>query len=243
MKKRSQVFVPTLVFAIALLSAGCAKKVAKATPPAPPAPAAPTATLAANPNVIQPGQQSQLTWSTANATAVQIAGLGTLPASGSRYVTPSSSTTYVLTANGPGGNADASARVTVNTATASAAPAPGPTEEDLFRKNMKDVFFNYDKFNIRADQAPPAEQDVAFLSQHPDIKVLVEGHCDDRGSEEYNLALGANRAESVKKELQQDGIAADRIQTISYGKEKPFCTQDDEQCWQENRVAHFTFER
>jgi len=242
MKKRSHVFVATVVFAVALLSAGCAKKTAKVTPPAPPAPTAPTATLAANPTVIQQGQQSQLTWSTSNATEIQIAGLGTLPASGSRSVTPGSSTTYVLTANGPGGNADASARVTVNTVTASAAPAPGPTEEDLFRKNVKDVFFDYDKFNIRPNEEPVAQQDVAFLSQHPDIKVLIEGHCDDRGSEEYNLALGTNRAEAVKKELQQDGVAADRIQTISYGKEKPFCTQDDEQCWQQNRVDHFSIQ-
>ena len=83
----------------------------------------------------------------------------------------------------------------------------------------------------------------AFLSQHPSIKVLIEGHCDDRGSEEYNIALGTSRAESVKRALVQEGIAADRIRTVSYGKEKPFCTQDDEQCWQQNRVDHFAFDR
>jgi peptidoglycan-associated lipoprotein len=243
MKIRSHVFVPTVVFAVVLLSAGCAKKVAQVAPPAPPQPAAPTATLAATPDVVQQGQPSQLTWSTANATEIQIAGLGTLPPSGSRSVTPGSSTTYVLVAKGPGGTADASARITVNTTTASAAPAPGPTEEDLFRQNVKDVLFDYDKFTIRPNQEPIAQQDVAFLAQHKDIKVMIEGHCDDRGSEEYNLALGTNRAESVKKELQMNGISPDRIHTISYGKEKPFCTQDNEQCWQENRVDHFTLER
>ena len=242
MKSRLNVLVPATVLAVVLLSAGCAKKVAKATPPAPPAPVAPTATLAANPSVVQQRQPTQLTWSTANATQIQIAGLGTLPASGTRSVTPGSSTTYVLNAAGPGGTADASARVTVSAATANAAPAPGPSEEDLFRQNVKDVLFDYDKYTIRPNEEPVAQQDVAFLAQHKDIKVLIEGHCDDRGSEEYNLALGTNRAESVKKELQLAGIAPDRIQTISYGKEKPFCSQDNEQCWQENRVDHFTIE-
>lgn len=225
-----------------VFSAGCAKKVAKVTPPAaPPAPAAPTATLAANPAVIQQGQASQLTWSTSNASQIAIEGLGTLPPSGSRSVTPGSSTTYMLVAKGPGGTADASARVTVNETVAKA--TPGPTDEDLFGKNVKDVFFDFDRFNIRSEEVPVAERDAAFLSQHPNINVLIEGHCDDRGSEEYNLALGTSRAESLKRTLQGQGIAADRIKTISYGKEKPFCTQDNEQCWQENRVAHFDFER
>ncbi|MFZ0991691.1 MAG: flagellar motor protein MotB, partial [Candidatus Sulfotelmatobacter sp.] len=105
------------ILAGALSLAGCAKKAAKVTPPAPPAPApsAPTATLAANPSVIQPGQSSTLTWQTSNASEITIAGLGTLPASGSRSVAPGTSTTYTLVAKGPGGTNDASARITVNT--------------------------------------------------------------------------------------------------------------------------------
>ena len=71
-------------------------------------------------------------------------------------------------------------------------------------------------------------------------KVIVEGHCDDRGSEEYNLGLGDNRAQTIKAYLIQAGVSADRIRTISYGKEKPFCTENDEQCWQQNRRDHFT---
>ena len=106
-----------------------------------------------------------------------------------------------------------------------------------------DVFFDYDKYSIRPADAPTVQNDEAFLAQHPSIKVLVEGHCDDRGSEEYNIALGASRAESVKRALVQEGVPADRIRTVSYGKEKPFCTQDNEQCWQQNRVDHFVFER
>jgi peptidoglycan-associated lipoprotein len=108
----------------------------------------------------------------------------------------------------------------------------------LFGKNVKDIFFDYDKSNVRANEVPAAQEDASFLRQHPTISILVEGHCDDRGSDEYNIALGTSRAESVKQSLLQRGISANRIKTISYGKEKPFCTQDNEQCWQQNRVGH-----
>ncbi len=240
--KRLKTFALLATLAVVLSLAGCAKKVAKVTPPAPPAPApAPTATLAANPSVIQQGQSSVLAWQTSNAQEITIAGLDTLPASGSRSVTPSASTTYTLIAKGAGGTNEASARVTVNAAAASAAPSP--TDEELFRRNVKDVFFDYDKYAIRPDEAPTVQNDEAFLAQHPSIKVLVEGHCDDRGSVEYNIALGTSRAESVRQALVQGGVSADRIRTVSYGKEKPFCTQDNEQCWQQNRVDHFAFDR
>lgn len=231
--------VSTFLLAVAalLLAAGCNKKVAKATPPSPPpAPPAPTATLAASPNVIQRGQTTILSWQTSNSTDITIAGLGAVPASGSRSVTPDSSTTYTLEAKGAGGTQDASARVTVNPRTVSATPSP--TESDLFSKNVKDIFFDYDTSKIRPNEVSAKEEDASFLQQHPSIKILVEGHCDDRGSDEYNIALGTSRAESVRQSLLQQGIPADRIKTISYGKEKPFCTQDDEQCWQKNRVGH-----
>ena len=239
--KKLNVFTLVVALAALLLSAGCAKKTAKVTPPAPPSPpAAPTATLAANPVVIQQGQSTTLTWQTSNANQVTLAGVGTVPASGSRSIVPAASTTYTLVAQGPGGTKDASARVTVNQQTAA---TPSPSDKDLFARNVKDVFFDYNMSNIRPDEAPVAQQDAAFLAQHPNINVLIEGHCDDRGSEEYNLALGTSRAESVKQTLLQQGVSANRIKTISYGKEKPFCTQDDEQCWQKNRVDHFAFER
>jgi len=230
----------TLVALVAgvLAFSGCNKKAAKATPPAaPPAAPAPTATLAANPAVIQQGQSTTLSWQTQNASEITIEGLGALPASGSRTITPNTSTTYNLVAKGPGGTQDASARVTVNARMASAVPSAA--DEDLFAKNVKDVLFDYNKADIRADQSPVAQGDAAFLVQHPSIKVTVEGHCDDRGSAEYNLALGASRAESIKRSLVQQGVSADRIKTISYGKEKPFCTEDNDQCWQRNRVDHF----
>jgi peptidoglycan-associated lipoprotein len=225
----------------ALSFSACNKNVAKATPPALPIPPAPTVTLAANPNVLQQGQVTVLTWQTTNASEVTIPGLGTLPASGSRSVSPSESTTYTLLARGSGGTKDASARVTVNAGIASMAPSP--TDEDLFAKNVKDVFFDYNKPTLRPDEVPAAQNDSAFLAQHSSLKVVVEGHCDDRGSEEYNIALGASRADSVKQALVQRGISPDRIKTVSFGKEKPFCTQDNEQCWQQNRVDHFELQR
>ena len=229
------------MLASALTFAGCSKKAAKATPPTPPpAPAAPTATLAANPDVIQQGQTTTLTWQTSNASEITIGGLGTLSASGSRSVTPSASTTYTLMAKGAGGTQDASARVTVN---AKMATVLAPSDQDLFARNVKDVLFDYDKADIRSDQAPITRGDASFLVQHPAISVTLEGHCDDRGSEEYNLALGTSRAESLKKALVQQGVSADRLKTISYGKEKPFCTQDSESCWAQNRVDHVAMGR
>ncbi len=219
------------------LLAACQKQVAKATPPAPPAPAAPTATLAANPNVIQQGQSTTLTWQTTNANDITIPGLGTVSASGSRTITPGASTTYTLLAKGPGGTNDASTRVTVNPAQAVQA-TPQPSEAELFAKNVNDLFFDFNQATVRPDEVPVANRDAQFLAQHQDIKVVVEGHCDDRGSEEYNIALGVNRANTLKQTLEQQGVSADRINTISYGKERPFCTTDDEQCWQANRRDH-----
>jgi len=235
---RMHAFAWIALLSTAFLVTGCSKKVAKATPPSPPPPpAAPTATLAAAPDVIQQGQSTTLTWQTQNANDTTISGLGTVPASGSRSITPDSSMTYTLTANGPGGTQDASTRVTVNPKTV--AQAPTESEADLFAKNVKDIFFDFDKADINAVAMPITQSDAQFLVQHPDLKLTIEGHCDDRGSEEYNLALGASRANAVKDVLTRNGVSADRISTISYGKEKPFCSANDDQCWQQNRRGHF----
>jgi len=225
------------ILAAGLFTIGCNKKVAKVTLPAPPAAPAPTATLSATPQVVTAGQSTTLTWRTQNANDVAIAGIGTVAASGSRTVTPDISTTYELTAKGAGGSTDSSARVTVN-------PAPRPTAgemslQEMLNRNVKDVFFDLDRYNLRASDEAAAAGDAQFLVQHPNIDIVVEGHCDDRGSDEYNLALGANRASSLKQALVAQGVSASRIKTISYGKEKPFCSTDDESCWQQNRRDHF----
>ncbi|MDR3762570.1 MAG: OmpA family protein [Acidobacteriota bacterium] len=231
----------TLAVSAALLLGACHKKTVPPAPPAPaPAPAQPTATLTAAPADIQAGQSSKLTWSTDHATSVSIDALGGVASNGSQPVTPSASTTYTLTATGPGGTATATARVTV---TAAPAPAPsGPTEAELFSRSIKDIYFNYDRYDIRDTDAPALKADADFLLAHPSINFVIAGHCDERGSEDYNMALGSSRADSVKTALVKLGVSLDRIKTISYGKEKPFCTDSNESCFQQNRRAHFSLQ-
>jgi peptidoglycan-associated lipoprotein len=228
-----------LSVALLVISLGaCAKKVAvaKATPPPPP-PAAPTATLSVSPSDLQKGQSAQLTWNTQNASDITIEGLGTVAASGTRSVSPEESTTYKLVAKGPGGSQEADARVTV---TVPPTPvASGPTDTELFAQNVKDLYFDYDKYDVKSDEQAILKADAQFLAMHPGYKLTISGHCDERGSEDYNLALGSNRANTVRDQLVGLGVSADRIKTISYGKEKPFCTQENDQCWQANRRAHF----
>jgi peptidoglycan-associated lipoprotein len=221
----------------------CHKKVAPPPPPPPPTASAPTASLSANPNTINQGQSTTLTWQTSNATDVSIDGIGPVDMSGSRQVSPADSTTYRLVAKGSGGTQDATARVTVNQAPAPPPPTTSATEEELFSQNVKDIYFDYDKYDVRAADQGSLQGDAQFLQQHANIHITIEGHCDERGSTEYNLALGTNRADTVKNALIQAGVSGDRIKTISYGKEKPFCTQASEACYQQNRRGHFVYEK
>jgi len=230
----------TLALCGLLVLGACKKKVAPApAAPPPPPPPAPTASLTANPSTIEKGQSVTLTWQTGNATDVNIEGVGKVDANGSTQVTPTDSTTYRLTAKGPGGTQDATARVTVTQPPPPPPPAPTETDEQAFARNMKDIFFDYDKYDLRPGDQSAVSANADFLKSHPAIKFTIEGHCDERGSTEYNLALGDNRANAAKAALVQAGVPADRIRTISYGKEKPFCTQSSEDCWQQNRRAHF----
>ena len=107
---------------------------------------------------------------------------------------------------------------------------------------MKDVFFNYDKSGVRDDQKAALNDNVAWLKGNTGAKILVEGHCDARGTAEYNLALVERRAKAVKDYLVGAGIAADRISIISYGKERPFVLGQDESAWKWNRRAHFVLQ-
>jgi len=184
-----------------------------------------------------------LTWQTSNATDVSIDGIGAVQPNGSQSVSPSDSTTYHLTAKGAGGSQEATARLTVSQPPPPPPPPPSVSEEDLFNQNIKDVYFDYDKSDIRADQQSSLQANSQFLGQHPNINVTIEGHCDERGSTEYNLALGDRRASAVKDALVAGGVNASRIKTISYGKEKPFCTESNEACWQQNRRGHFVYQK
>ena len=104
---------------------------------------------------------------------------------------------------------------------------------------MQDIFFDYDAYDIRTDAQATLAKDASYLGSHPDMKVVIGGYCDERGSNEYNLALGQNRANIAKNALVTAGVAAGRIRVVSYGKEKPFCTESNEECWQLNRRAGF----
>ncbi len=227
------------LLAIILLTGACKKKVAAPPPPPPPPPPAPTASLTASPATVEKGQPVTLTWQTSNATDVTIDGLGTVEASGTRQVTPADSTTYHLVAKGEGGTQEATARVTVTVPPPPPPPPPAPSDAELFAQNVKDIYFDYDAYDLRPGDQSTLQADAQFLQAHPNITFTIEGHCDERGSTEYNIALGENRANAVKTALVQAGIPADRIRTISYGKEKPFCSESNEQCWQQNRRGHF----
>jgi len=227
------------LFGSAVLVSGCNKKV---TPPPPPpavapAPARPTVTLQANPTTINKGESSTLTWNSTDATQLSIdPGVGTVTAEGSTKVTPSDSTTYTITANGPGGSATATAAVSVN------APAPPPTPAPAatpFDQAVHDAYFDYDKADIRADSREALAQTAEYLKANPSLRVTIEGHCDERGSTEYNLGLGDRRSAAVKEYLVSLGVSAERMNTVSFGKEKPFCLEHGETCWQQNRRGHF----
>ena len=112
--------------------------------------------------------------------------------------------------------------------------------EELNRKGyLKDAFFDYDRYEIRQDQRDTLTKDAAWLRENGTVKFTVEGHCDERGTSQYNMALGERRAEAVKDYLVQLGIASSRVQIISYGKERPFVTGHDEKARAQNRRGHF----
>ena len=227
-----------------LVAAGCHKK---ALPPPPPPPEAassptPTATISVTPASIDPGGSAVLAWRTTDATEISIDGMGTVNAYGTRNVAPTESTTYHLVARGPGGSTDATARLTVS-APAEAAQAPQSIDEQTFEQNVRPAFFDYDSYDIRPDAQTAMAADASYLTQHPTLKVVIGGYCDERGSTEYNLALGENRANAAKQALVNGGVTADRIRTVSYGKEKQFCTESNESCWQQNRRAGFSLDQ
>lgn len=222
---------------------GCKKKVTAPPPAAPPAPALqPTVTLNASPTSVNAGQTVTLSWSSTNATDLEIGpGVGKVAPQGSTPVNPTQSTTYTITVTGPGGTATATASVQVAAAQAPPAQAPAaqPSLSELFDQNVKDAYFDLDKSDLRQDARAALTKDAEFLRSYPQVKMSIEGHCDERGSTEYNLGLGQRRAEAAKNYLISLGIPADRMETTSWGKERPFCSEHDESCWQQNRRAHF----
>ena len=230
--RKSVLLLSLCVFAAVF--AGCQKKTA-ATPPsaAPlPPPVTPTVTLNASPSSIDPGGTARLSWSSTNATDLDIEpGVGKVAPQGMTPVTPSASTTYTITATGSGGMASASATVSVNGPASAAQPQPAgpPNVSDLFAQNVKDAYFDLDKSDLRADARDALTKDAEFMRTYADVHVSIEGHCDERGSTEYNLGLGQRRAAAAKNYLISLGISAERMETTSWGKERPACGEHTEE--------------
>ena len=246
MKEMNRILIPVVLLVALVAIAGCKKKEAPLAPTetAPQTAAMkPMATITATPAVISAGDQVQLSWRTSDATSVSIDGIGDVPTSGVKPVTPTVSTTYHLVARGDGGSTDATASVTVNSPPAVSVPSTTVSAEEDFKAHVQDIFFDYDTYDIRSDAQATLSRDAAYLGSHPDVKIVIGGYCDERGSNEYNLALGQNRADAAKNALVTAGVAASRIRVVSYGKEKPFCTESTEECWQQNRRAGFTLDR
>lgn len=237
---------------LAVFAAGCKKKVPPPEPPPPPPPPKvqpkpkPTVSLSVEPSSIERGKSATLKWSSSNAASASLnQGIGTVPTSGSREVFPTRTTEYQIEVNGEGGTATASATVTVRTpAPPPPPPPPSPQLSDLLRDKVKDAYFDYDKSDIRSDAQAALRSNASALKDIfgmiPDARVLVEGHCDERGTNEYNLALGDRRATAARDFLVNLGVPASKLSTVSYGEERPQCTEENESCYQRNRRAHFS---
>jgi peptidoglycan-associated lipoprotein len=256
--RQNQFGVILLALMLSLFAAGCKKKT---PPPAPPPPPPPTKTEApkparpvvasfeAEPSTIERGQSATLRWRVTGETRdVSIApGIGTVSKEGNRQVFPGSTTTYTLTATGPGGTTTMTASVNVTSPPPAAPPKTQPTRRspsDIISQDMKDVLFDYDSSAIREDGrgvlARNADVLKALFTDYPTVTVVIEGHADERGSAEYNLGLADRRATTAKEYLVQLGVPANRLNTVSFGKERPQCTEANETCWQMNRRAHFS---
>jgi peptidoglycan-associated lipoprotein len=246
---RQVIYVLLLIAAVGFT--GCKKNVAAAPPatppvqPAPPPPP-PTITLRAAPGTIDRGQSTSLQWEAKNATSVRIQPeVGNVQVEGFRSVNPGSSITYTAVATGPGGSASDSARITVRVPAATVPPRTEPrtdarvSMDELFRQNVQTIYFDFDKSEIRPDQVQRLEADASWLRQHRGLKFTIGGYCDERGSEEYNLGLSDRRANRVKEFLIKEGVDAASINTVSYGEERPVCSEATEACYQKNRRAEF----
>jgi peptidoglycan-associated lipoprotein len=254
--KHTRIAAILIAICILFVAAGCKKKVPPPPPPPPPKveqppppkpPAAVINSFTAEPSSIIRGEASTLRWSVSNATRVVIDnGIGEVQSSGNRQVYPTANTTYRLTASSPGG--DAVASVTVNVSAPPPPPPPppkpAPSISERMAREVQDIFFDYDKSEIREDARATLHRNAdalkSILNDFPAAVISLEGHCDERGSAEYNLGLGDRRASAAREFLIQVGVPADRLKPISYGKERPVCTESNEDCWQKNRRVHFT---
>src|SRR5215813_1173704 len=197
-----------------------------------PRPSKPTISITADQSAITRGQSTTLRWNSTNSDRVTITDLGTVPTSGSRVVSPSQSTTYAATASGPGGSDTASARVTVTEETRPEPDRPrtlsNPGIAALFNQWVRPIFFEYDQSELLPEAKDTLRRAAEWLTQAPNrtIAFRIEGNCDPRGTEEYNIGLGERRAQAAKEFLISLGVENPRIQTVSYGKERASGTSE-----------------
>lgn len=222
-------------------------------------PAPPTASLTIEPRTITRGQSAVLSWSTGNATEREVApGIGSVDREGTRRVSPNQTTTYRISATGPGGSTEAQATLAVveppppppppspRAAEQEPGPAPAPTApsgpslDELFAQNVQDIFFAFNSSHITPEARAMLERAAQFLNAYPEVRVLTGGHADEIGSPEYNRQLGLHRGNAARDVLVSLGVDPSRISVISHGEDSPFCTQSSEEaCRKLNRRAHF----
>ena len=260
LKKSAIGVICSAAIVLAAISAtGCGKKAKPYTPPTatvpgPTAPPADTSSMkptvlqfSVEPSVVERGQSATLRWSLNNATSITIDnGIGDVQSNGNRRITPSETTTYRLSGSGPNGTVSATTTVTVTNPAPAATSAPQNTLTvvDAVNTLLGDAFFDYDSNQIRGDARDALTKDADALKKifvdFPTATVIVEGHCDERGSAEYNLGLADQRASAAKEFLTSLGVPTAKLKTVSYGKERPQCTEQTEDCYQKNRRAHFS---
>lgn len=255
MKKRCVFSGLGFILLLSLGAAGCKKKPQPVAPPpvgqtggagsvSTGVGPAPTIELTASPTTVGRGQESVLTWESTNADSVVIdGGVGNVGTNGTVRIAPFESTTYTATATGSGGRAKASARVTVSRGGMDSGDIAA-TDVQALQKAIEDglvkpVFFNYDSAELSAEAKVTLEENARWFRQYPDADITVEGHCDERGTEEYNLALGDGRAKAAADYLAQQGVQSGRMEVVSYGEERPFVAGHTEAAWSKNRRAHF----
>ena len=247
---------------VLLFATGCGKKtVAAAPPPPPPAtvvprsvptPAKPDiARFLAEPSTVVKGSPSTLRWAVSGASDISIdQGIGSVSETGTRQVYPSADTTYTLIARGVGGTSSAtiSVRVTVPSAPP---PPPPPTStarrsaSEFMTQEVQDAYFSYDSFAIEDPARGVLTNNAASMKRffgddnYTGTNIIIEGHCDERGSDAYNVALGDKRAQAAVEMLKGLGVAENRLKTVSFGKERPQCSDASEDCYQKNRRVHF----
>lgn len=213
-------------------------------------PAPPLAQLTVSPAQINRGDTATLSWNARLADQIQITpGIGPVSErKGTVNVNPTRTTTYTMAVRGRGGEAQDSATLTViQPPPPPPPPAPrpaGPSLEELFAQNVQDIFFEFDQAQITPQAAAKLERVAAFLRANPPARILIEGHCDEIGPDQYNVLLGARRAEVTKNALVQMGANPAQLDVISRGKSRQFCAESmAETCRQLNRRAHFVLQR